>query len=98
MLVPIVLQNSFVLVFFMWETDFLPLTVLARRAAVPVKISTGNTFPRKYQKLLPILVLNVSDISALQYCTGNFYGSDYGVSHNYCAIRGKMGHRTDSPV
>ena len=29
------------------ETDFLPVLVLRRRGAVPVKISTGNTFPRK---------------------------------------------------
>ena len=39
--------------------------------AVPVKTSTGNHFPSKYQrfsqKLLPVLVLNFRVISALQY-------------------------------
>ena len=28
-----------------WETDFLPLLVLARLGPVPVKISTGKNFP-----------------------------------------------------
>ena len=51
--------------------------MLARRGALPVKISTGNHFPRKIPeistKLLSVLVLNFSDISALQYCTVNFW-------------------------
>ena len=54
---------------------FLPLLVLARLGAVPVKISAGNNFPGKYQnstKLLPVLVINFDEISALHYCTGNF--------------------------
>ena len=34
--------------------------------------STGNNFPRKCQKLLPVLALKFGDISALQYCTGTF--------------------------
>ena len=34
----------------LWETDFLPLLVLARRGAAPVRISTGNNFPRKYPR------------------------------------------------
>ena len=34
------------------QTDFLALLVLARRAAVPVKISTAdNNIPRKYQRV-----------------------------------------------
>ena len=31
-----------------WETHFLPLLMLARRSAAPLKTSTGNNFPRKY--------------------------------------------------
>ena len=42
-----------------WETDFLPLVVLARRGALPVKISTGSNFPieipENSTKLLPDL-------------------------------------------
>ena len=34
-----------------WETDFLSLLVLTRRDAAPVKTSTGNHFPRKYQRI-----------------------------------------------
>ena len=34
-----------------WETDFLPLLVLTRRGAAPAKTSTGNNFPRKYQRI-----------------------------------------------
>ena len=44
------------------------------------KTSTGNTFlenTRESPKLLPVLVLNFGGVSALQYCTGNFYGSDH---------------------
>ena len=54
---------------------FLPLLVLTRRGAAPVKTSTGNNFPRvpgNAQKLLPVLVLNFGEISAPQYFTGNF--------------------------
>ena len=47
---------------FYWETLFLPLLVLTRRGAIPVKTSNGNQFPRKYQrgsqKLLPALARN----------------------------------------
>ena len=32
--------------------------------------------PENSQKLLPVLVLNFGDVSALQYCTSNFYGSN----------------------
>ena len=35
-----------------WETDFWPLLVLARRGAAPAKVSTGNNFPGKYQRKL----------------------------------------------
>ena len=35
----------------LWETDLLPLLVLTRRGAAPVKTSTGNNFPRKYQRI-----------------------------------------------
>ena len=53
--------------------------MLGLRGAAPVKISTGNTFlefPENSTKVLPVLVLNLGDISALQYCTGNFLGSE----------------------
>ena len=33
-----------------WETIFLPLLVLTRQGAAPVKTSTGNDFPREYQR------------------------------------------------
>ena len=58
------------------QTNFIPLLVLVRRGAVPVIISTGNKFPRKIPEnstnLVPILVPSFGEISALQYCTGNF--------------------------
>ena len=36
-----------------WECGFLPLLVLMRRGAAPVKTSTGNNFPRRYQRVSP---------------------------------------------
>ena len=33
--------------------------------------------PENSIKLLPVLVLNLGEVSALQYCTGKFLGSDY---------------------
>ena len=55
---------------------FLPLLVLTRRGAAPVKTNAGNKFPRKMpensENVLPVLVLNFGYIFALQYCTGNF--------------------------
>ena len=43
-----------------------------RGGAAPVKTSTGNDFPRKYQgfphkSILPVLVLNFGGVSTLQY-------------------------------
>ena len=61
---------------FFGETIFVPLLVLMRRGAAPVKTNTGDNFPRKCQrnsqKLLPALVLKFGRISALWYCTSNF--------------------------
>ena len=72
-----------------WETDFLPLLVLARWGAIPVKISTGNTYPKKYQripqKIFPVLVLNFGEFSALPYCTGIFIGSEL-CTQNFTAM------------
>ena len=34
--------------------------------------------PENSTKLLPVLVLNFGEISALQYCAGNLSGSDLG--------------------
>ena len=59
-----------------WETDFLPLLVLARWGVVPVKISLVIIFLRKYQRITQnyyqYWCLFFGEISALQYCTGNF--------------------------
>ena len=63
-----------------WDTKLLPLLVLTRRGAVPVKTSTGNTFARKYQRIARIITstgAKFCEISALRYCTGNFYSSDF---------------------
>ena len=49
--------------------------MLTRRGAAPVKSSTGNIFPRKYLRI-PRDLLPALGISALQYRTGNFLGSD----------------------
>ena len=38
-----------------WETPFLPLLVLARRGAEPVKTGTGNSFPRTCQRVPKII-------------------------------------------
>ena len=49
--------------------------VLTRRGARPVKTGTGNKRfqkkPENYQRLLPVLVQNIGDISAPRYCTGS---------------------------
>ena len=53
------------------------ICVIFSGLVVPVKASIGNDFPRKVrensQNLLPVLVLNLGDASARQYCTGHFY-------------------------
>ena len=60
-----------------WETDFLPLLVLMRRGAVPVKVSTGNDFQRKHQRIprdfYQCWCSILGPVSAFQYCTGNFF-------------------------
>ena len=74
----------------MWETDVLPLLVLAGRGAVPVKISTGNNFPRKYQRVpqnyYKYWCLNIAENSAIQYCTGNLLGLREWYFHG-CGVR-----------
>ena len=35
----------------LWDTDLSPLLVQTHRSAAPVKTSTGNNFPRKYQRI-----------------------------------------------
>ena len=52
--------------------EILPLLVLTCRGTAPVKTNTDNDFPENSQKLLPVLVLNSGDVSALQCCTSNF--------------------------
>ena len=42
---------------------------------------------------LPVLVLNSYAVSALQYCTGNFYGSDTVIAQKaqqvHCVAKGR---------
>ena len=58
-----------------------------------MKTSSGNIFPRKIpensEKSLPVLVLNLGDISAFQYCTGNFQAPKLlGVSETSWDLQG----------
>ena len=59
---------------------FLPTTSADASVRSTEKKSTDDNFPQKIpdnsEKLLPILVLHFGDVSALQCCTGNFYGSE----------------------
>ena len=45
----------------------------SERFLVIIFLENTREFP---ETLLPVLVLNFRAISALQYCTGNFFGSD----------------------